>query len=70
MSNKTINSEQGHWLLAKMGKRVLRPGGKELTLKLVNELDIGHKDAVVEFAPVWDLPLHYCWRKTSKLYRH
>ncbi|MBS1750572.1 MAG: methyltransferase domain-containing protein [Bacteroidetes bacterium] len=51
MSNKTINSEQGHWLLAKMGKRVLRPGGKELTLKLVNELDIGHKDAVVEFAP-------------------
>lgn len=51
MSNKTINSEQGHWLLAKMGKRVLRPGGKELSLKLVNALNIGTEDSVVEFAP-------------------
>lgn len=51
MSNKTINSEQGHWLLAKMGKRVLRPGGKELTLKLVNGLNISKEDQLVEFAP-------------------
>ncbi|MCC7400203.1 MAG: methyltransferase domain-containing protein [Chitinophagaceae bacterium] len=51
MSNKTINTEQGHWLLAKMGKRVLRPGGKELTLKLINSLDITKEDKVVEFAP-------------------
>ncbi|MBW7887158.1 MAG: methyltransferase domain-containing protein [Bacteroidetes bacterium] len=51
MSNKTINTEQGHWLLAKMGKRVLRPGGRELTEKLVSELHINHDDAVVEFAP-------------------
>lgn len=51
MSNKTINTEQGHWLLAKMGKRVLRPGGKALTLKLVHELHINQQDAVVEFAP-------------------
>lgn len=50
-SNKTINTEQGHWILAKMGKRVLRPGGKELTLKLINNLDIKHSDNIVEFAP-------------------
>lgn len=41
----------GHWLLAKMGKRVLRPGGLELTRALLERLDIGSRDAVVEFAP-------------------
>ncbi|QAA82986.1 methyltransferase domain-containing protein [Aequorivita sp. H23M31] len=51
MSNKTINTEQGHWILAKMGKRVLRPGGKELTEKLVECLHITHQDDLVEFAP-------------------
>lgn len=51
MNNKTINSEQGHWILAKMGKKVLRPGGKELTLKLVEGLKISEKDSIVEFAP-------------------
>lgn len=51
MKNKTINTEQGHWILAKMGKRVLRPGGKVLTLKLVEDLRITTQDAVVEFAP-------------------
>lgn len=42
---------QGHWILAKMGKRVLRPGGKELTKKLVSELHIQQDDDLVEFAP-------------------
>ncbi|MCC6384943.1 MAG: methyltransferase domain-containing protein [Bacteroidia bacterium] len=51
MSNKTLNTEQGHWLLAKMGKRVLRPGGKELTMRLVEGLQIGTEDHLVEFAP-------------------
>lgn len=51
MSNKTINTEQGHWILAKMGKRVLRPGGRELTEKLVECLHITHQDDLVEFAP-------------------
>jgi hypothetical protein len=41
----------GHWLLAKMGKRVLRPGGIELTRRLLDELNIGPSDDVVEFAP-------------------
>ena len=51
MSNKSINTEQGHWILAKMGKKVLRPGGKELTLKLIQNLNIDSSDDIVEFAP-------------------
>lgn len=34
-----------------MGKRVLRPGGLELTKHLLDELDIGPNDNVVELAP-------------------
>lgn len=41
----------GHWLLAQMGKRVLRPGGLELTQKMLAHLDIETSDDVVEFAP-------------------
>ncbi len=41
----------GHWLLARMGKRVLRPGGRELTNKLLAALDIRPTDHVVELAP-------------------
>ncbi len=41
----------GHWLLARLGKRVLRPGGLELTRRLVESLDIRSSDSVVEFAP-------------------
>lgn len=41
----------GHWLLARLGKRVLRPGGRELTLALVSALDIQPDDDLVEFAP-------------------
>ena len=41
----------GHWLLARMGKRVLRPGGLELTHKMLEGLAIGSGDDVAEFAP-------------------
>jgi SAM-dependent methyltransferase len=41
----------GHWLLARMGKRVLRPGGLELTRWLLERLAIAKNDDVVEFAP-------------------
>ncbi len=41
----------GHWLLARLGKRVLRPGGLELTRSMLRALDIRSSDAVVEFAP-------------------
>lgn len=41
----------GHWLLARLGKRVLRPGGVELTDTLLGSLQIGPDDDVVELAP-------------------
>ncbi|MGA7077461.1 MAG: class I SAM-dependent methyltransferase [Terriglobales bacterium] len=42
---------QGHWLLARAGKRVLRPGGLELTRQMLDVLAISPQDSVVEFAP-------------------
>lgn len=41
----------GHWLLARLGKRVLRPGGLALTHAMQDALQIGAHDRVVEFAP-------------------
>jgi SAM-dependent methyltransferase len=46
-----VDKMPGHWLLARMGKRVLRPGGLELTHDLLGELAISTADDVVEFAP-------------------
>jgi SAM-dependent methyltransferase len=47
----TLEKMPGHWVLARMGKRVLRPGGLELTRRLLAELAISQGDDVVEFAP-------------------
>ena len=41
----------GHWVLARLGKRVLRPGGMELTRRMLDALGIEESDKVVEFAP-------------------
>jgi hypothetical protein len=41
----------GHWVLARMGKRVLRPGGLDLTRRMLAELAILPSDDIVEFAP-------------------
>ncbi|WP_145295736.1 class I SAM-dependent methyltransferase [Crateriforma conspicua] len=41
----------GHWLLARLGKRVLRPGGIELTRRMLDSLMISSSDTVVELAP-------------------
>jgi len=46
-----VEKMPGHWLLARMGKRVLRPGGLELTRQLLSALAIAEGDDVVEFAP-------------------
>lgn len=42
---------QGHWLLAKMGKKVLRPGGLELTQRLISHAKPSAQDRIVEFGP-------------------
>jgi cyclopropane fatty-acyl-phospholipid synthase-like methyltransferase len=47
----SLEKMPGHWLLARMGKRVLRPGGLELTRQMIAALTITATDHVVEFAP-------------------
>ena len=42
---------QGHWLLAKMGKRVLRPGGVEMTHRILDKAAPASTDRIVEFGP-------------------
>ncbi len=41
----------GHWVLAQLGKKVLRPGGLEATRILLRQMNITTADDVVEFAP-------------------
>jgi SAM-dependent methyltransferase len=49
-SSRADDAVAGHWLLARLGKRVLRPGGVELTRALL--ADAGLTDAdVLELAP-------------------
>ncbi|TCJ97168.1 class I SAM-dependent methyltransferase [Nocardia alba] len=40
----------GHWLLARLGKRILRPGGKEMTEHMLDDAQLRGAD-VVELAP-------------------
>ncbi|MDO4762633.1 MAG: class I SAM-dependent methyltransferase [Corynebacterium sp.] len=47
---RDIDHLQGHWLLAKLGKKVLRPGGVALSQWMLNQLNLKNKD-VVELAP-------------------
>jgi len=50
-TEKKIDNRQGHWILANLGKKVLRPGGREATRILLEKLQIGEGDDVIEFAP-------------------
>lgn len=50
-NSPTVDRLPGHWVLASAGKRVLRPGGLELTRLMLSALAIGPRDNVVEFAP-------------------
>lgn len=58
----------GHWLLAQMGKRALRPGGMELTYQMLDALDIGQTDDVVEFAPGLGLTARAVLEKSPSTY--
>ena len=50
-SSTNIDKMPGYVLLARLGKRVLRPGGRELTRVVLDGLNISSADHVVEFAP-------------------
>lgn len=49
-ADRPADKAAGHWLLARVGKKVLRPGGRETTTWLLDHLPIQGK-AVVELAP-------------------
>ncbi len=49
-ADRADDAVQGHWLLARLGKRVLRPGGVELTRILLERAGVADRD-VVELAP-------------------
>lgn len=59
----------GHWLLARMGKRVLRPGGLQLTHRMLEELNISCHDDVVEFAPGLGVTARLTLEKNPASYR-
>jgi ubiquinone/menaquinone biosynthesis C-methylase UbiE len=50
LANRDDATVQGHWLLARLGKRVLRPGGVELTRTLLACAEVTNAD-VLELAP-------------------
>ena len=58
----------GHWLLARLGKRVLRPGGLAMTQSLLADLDISGEDNVVELAPGLGLTAKMILKNNPKSY--
>ncbi|PSW17252.1 class I SAM-dependent methyltransferase [Photobacterium sanctipauli] len=66
--NREISKTPGHWVLAQLGKRVLRPGGKELTQKMLAGLNITSTDSVVEFAPGMGYTARLCLQQSPKHY--
>lgn len=47
----SIEKMPAHWLMAQLGKRVLRPGGRELTRWMIATARVSTADDVVELAP-------------------
>lgn len=68
MNTSNPEKAQGHWLLAKMGKKVLRPGGRELSEKMIDALGINSDDDIVEFAPGIGKTASYLLSKKPKSY--
>ena len=50
MADRDAAHLPGHWLLARLGKRVLRPGGRELTEQMLTDAELTGVD-VLELAP-------------------
>ncbi|MCC7415587.1 MAG: class I SAM-dependent methyltransferase [Acidobacteria bacterium] len=46
-----VGKMPAHWLMARLGKRILRPGGRETTAWLLERVQPGADDDVVELAP-------------------
>ena len=60
---------QGHWLLAKLGKRILRPGGRALTAKLLEQAKPTADDDIVELGPGVGATAEVLLRANPRSYR-
>lgn len=49
-SDRSTSTAAGHWVLARAGKRVLRPGGLKLAKQMLTAADMQGKQ-IIEFAP-------------------
>ena len=67
-ASQRLEKMQGHWVLARAGKRVLRPGGLELTRQMIDALSISSEDRVVEFAPGLGVTAGIVLRKKPQRY--
>ncbi|WP_087024741.1 methyltransferase domain-containing protein [Thaumasiovibrio subtropicus] len=67
-SERDIDKKAGHWVLAQLGKKVLRPGGKAMTQAMLSGLAIGEQDDVVEFAPGMGFTANLCLQKRPRSY--
>lgn len=65
----SLRKMPGHWLLARFGKRVLRPGGLELTRRLLRGLGVRGDDDVVELAPGLGVTAQEILAQQPKSYR-
>lgn len=70
MSLKSPDYEKmpGHWLLASLGKKVLRPGGLELTRHMLGSLNVNENDVVIEFAPGLGITAQMTLKSNPKAY--
>lgn len=63
-----MDPEEWPWVLSKVGKKVLRPGGREMTMFLLKNLDIKEGENVVEFAPGIGFTMEQIIKKNPKSY--
>jgi SAM-dependent methyltransferase len=63
-----VDKMPAHWLMARLGKRVLRPGGREATEWLLQQCQLNEQDDVVEFAPGLGVTARRILRRSPKSY--
>ena len=68
MAHQSMADRPAHELLSALGKRSLRPGGKQLTLDLLTALAITDTDDVVEFAPGTGYTAHHTLDRNPQSY--
>lgn len=66
--NEVMDPNEWPWVLSNVGKKVLRPGGREMTMFLLDNLNITSEDNVVEFAPGIGFTMEQIMKRDPKSY--